>query len=171
MGKGKHISYLQIIMMFELQKDVVWRKPYTDKRGHKREAKPLITKVSYQSKYVGMTIRGQSYKYHRLLWSLYHKTDIAGDLEIDHINGDKTDNRIDNLRLVTKRTNLQNTWQHRQGKLSGTYYVSSNKHRKWVARTTINKKGKYIGAFKTQQEAHEAYLSFCKTIEMEQHND
>ena len=171
MGKGKHIAYSQIITMFELRNDVVWRKQYTDKRGHKREAKQLITRASNQGKYVGMTIRGQSYKYHRLLWSLYHKTDIAGEMEIDHINGDKTDNRIENLRLVTKRTNLQNMWRHRQGKLSGTYYVSSNKHRKWVARAKINKKCKYLGAFKTQQEAHEAYLKFCKTIEIGQHHD
>ena len=171
MGKGKHISYLQITTMFELRNDILWRKPYTDKRGHKREAKQLIIKVSKQGKYVNMTIRGQSYKYHRLLWSLYHKTDIVNDMEIDHINGDKTDNRIENLRLVTKRTNLQNMWRHRQGKLSGTYYDSSNKHRKWIARAKVNKKGKYIGAFKTQQEAHEAYLMFCRTIEMEHYYD
>jgi len=62
-------------------------------------------------------------------------------------------------------------WRHRQGKLSGTYYDSSNKHRKWIARAKVNKKGKYIGAFKTQQEAHEAYLMFCRTIEMEHYYD
>ena len=52
--------------------------------------------------YLKITLKGESYPAHRVAWKLFHKTDP--DI-IDHINWDKTDNRIINLRSVTYSQN------------------------------------------------------------------
>ena len=62
--------------------------------------------------YWSITIKGQSYKLHRILFYMFHGRDPANKV-IDHINGDKGDNRILNLRAVTNRQNLKNTAANR----------------------------------------------------------
>lgn len=46
---------------------------------------------------------------HRIAWSIFHQTDIPPTMEIDHIDRDKLNNRISNLRLVTRAQNARNT--------------------------------------------------------------
>ena len=65
--------------------------------------------------------------------------------EVDHINGDRMDNRKDNLRFVTSAQNKMN----RSSK--GIYKRHDNK--KWCATIRINKKERYLGSFETPEEA------------------
>ena len=74
-------------------------------------------------------------------------------MEIDHINGDKLDNRRTNLRIVTPRQNQQNKKIHINGHLPGTHQHKG----KWQARIWINKKSNYLGTFSTPQEASAVY--------------
>lgn len=46
---------------------------------------------------------------HRVAWALHHKKTPCGELHIDHINWNRTDNRISNIRLVTPEENLKHT--------------------------------------------------------------
>lgn len=77
-------------------------------------------------------------------------------LEVDHINGNRLDNRRENLRLVTRSQNICNS-RNRPNKwgLRGVYYHSQSAL--WVARITIQRKTHYLGYYKTAEEAHEAY--------------
>lgn len=91
---------------------------------------------------------------HRLAWYLYY-----GDLpinSIDHIDGNKSNNRIDNLRDVT---NQQNHWNRTTAK---GYYLHKSVN-KFCATITINKKNKHLGCFNTEQDAHNAYLKAKET--------
>ena len=74
--------------------------------------------------------------------------------EIDHINRNKYDSRIDNLRSVTRSENKQNI------PCKGYYWSKSAN--KWQVGIRINNKTKYIGLFKTEQEASKAYLDAKK---------
>ncbi len=49
------------------------------------------------------------YRVHRIAWKLFYGEDPPVGVEIDHINRDKTDNRITNLRIATRKENIQNT--------------------------------------------------------------
>jgi hypothetical protein len=95
----------------------------------------------------------------RILW-IYAHGDIPNDMCVDHINRDKTDNRLSNLRLVSKRDNNRNVWCKRN--TSGYRNVSWSKAReKWQAQVTA-KDGKKItlGHFDCKEQAALAVQTF-----------
>jgi hypothetical protein len=106
--------------------------------------------------YIHITIKGKKFLAHRLAWMFVNKT--FPQSAIDHINGIKTDNRIDNLRTVTSSENLQN---QRKPRGKNPYLgVSFNKNtNKWQAHITVNKVQKNLGNFDTAELANEKYLS------------
>lgn len=93
-------------------------------------------------------------KGHQLAWYFYYN-EIPNSI-IDHINGDKKDNRIDNLRLVTNQQNCFNT------KAKGCYAIKEKNKIKWQAKLMKSGKRIHIGMYDTQEEAHKAYLEAKK---------
>ena len=112
--------------------------------------------------YCQVKFNGRMVYYHTIVWCLSTGKDIPQGLEIDHINGNKIDNRIENLRLVTSRGNNQNREKHRDGELVGCYYHKRDK--KFIANIRISGKKIHIGLFETEKEAHKAYTIACKHI-------
>jgi len=80
---------------------------------------------------------------HRLI------TNAPDDLEVDHINGDPSDNRKSNLRLCTHKQNMWNI------KRKGVSYRKERK--KWRARINVNNKEIFLGYFETKEQALKAY--------------
>lgn len=110
--------------------------------------------------YRHITYKGKKYLAHRLIWFI--ETGNWSKYQIDHINGDKLDNRFSNLREVTNRQNSQNFKIHRNGHLVGT---SFNKKRKiWESYINIDGKKVHLGYFSTQEDAHNVYLKKCNEI-------
>lgn len=91
-----------------------------------------------------------SYGMHR------HLTKCPEGYVVDHINGNSLDNRKENLRIATHRENAQNQKKHRSGKLVGCSYDKQKK--KWRAAIRVNGPQKILGCFKTEYEAHQAYM-------------
>jgi len=85
---------------------------------------------------------------HQFAWYWVNKECVE---ELDHINGIRNDNRICNLRSVTRQ---QNNWNRTKAK---GYYWSKN-NQKWRAQIYLNKGQIHLGLFKTEQEARNAYL-------------
>jgi len=110
--------------------------------------------------YCQVGFNGGRVMYHNIIWILSTGKDIPSGLEIDHINGNRLDSRMENLRLVTRRENNQNMKVHRDGKLCGITIQNS----KYKAQILINSKLIYLGYYETEQEAHEAYKIACKHI-------
>lgn len=94
---------------------------------------------------------------HRLIWE--HVNGVIPDgMEIDHINGVRDDNRITNLRLVTRSQNLQNQWFARSDSKSGVKGVSwDSRSRKWTAEINCHRKRYTLGQFTTIEEAQVVY--------------
>lgn len=107
--------------------------------------------------YLRIRIDGKPYYAHRLAW-LYVYGAWPKD-QIDHINGERTDNRICNLREATNAENQQNR-KKQINNVSGYPGVYWNKSgQKWQARIKINSKTKYLGLFETPEAGHHAYLA------------
>ena len=86
--------------------------------------------------------------------------DIPEDYCIDHINGNRKDNQLSNLRAVKAHENAQNQTCHRKGKIVGGTYVK--KHGKWQAYIQRNNVRIFLGLFETAQDANTAYKNFDK---------
>lgn len=85
---------------------------------------------------------------HRIIWEM-HYGKIPDGLFIDHINHDRSDNRIDNLRVVTHSQNHFNRKAETRG------YIKRNG--KYVARLGLNHTSIHLGTFDTPEEATNAY--------------
>jgi hypothetical protein len=85
---------------------------------------------------------------HQFAWYWVNKECVE---EIDHINGIRDDNRICNLRSVTRNQNLWN-------RLNTKGYYWNKRHKKFQAKITINMKNISLGYFDNEEEARNAYL-------------
>lgn len=101
--------------------------------------------------YVQLKINKQFFYGHRLAWFFVYKE--YPSLEIDHINGNPSDNRICNLRLANRHENNQNRIA-RSDSCSGIRGVFFRKDtKKWKAEIRVNKKLISLGCFDTKEKA------------------
>jgi hypothetical protein len=107
--------------------------------------------------YLKVSIGNKKYFVHRIAWALHYG--VPPDVEIDHINGIGTDNRIDNLRLATRSENMRNTFIRKDNKsgYKGVKFISGYK---WRAQAQVNGKKVTIGYYETAELARNAYLDF-----------
>ncbi len=99
---------------------------------------------------------------HRLAWFYVHKK--WPEHELDHINLDKSDNRIKNLREVTHANNMKNVKirKHNSTGFKGVILLrptklNRNKRDRYVARIVVDDKMIYLGNYDTPDAAHAAY--------------
>jgi hypothetical protein len=125
--------------------------------GNGKNARQEAGGIHKYDGYKILCIYGKQYKYHRVAW-LLHYGEWPKQV-IDHINGDKLDNRICNLRDVSVKINRQNSRVPGKKNKSGFLGVSKSKNeKKWRAHIRINDKQVEIGRFTNPEEAHQAYL-------------
>ena len=105
----------------------------------------------HPSGYISITSLGKGHRAHRFIW-IWHNGTIEDGLQIDHINGVRDDNRIENLRLVTRQ---ENGWNRKTAK----GYTWSKYHKKWHSQIKVNGKVLHLGYFHEEPDAREAYLT------------
>lgn len=114
--------------------------------------------VSKQTGYRTIRLGKKLYQAHRIAWLLVNGEWPA--LDIDHINGDRLDNRIANLRVVPNAINRQNMRRARSDSQTGMMGVTQDKRRgNYFARVRLNGKTHHLGSFPNAQDAHAAYLN------------
>lgn len=113
--------------------------------------------------YVIICIRKRGYMAHRLAWFYVHG--YWPPEETDHINGDRADNRLSNLRLATKRQNMHN--RKRQVCASSPYKGVSIHHAGWSAEICTPTGREWLGLFRTPEEAAERYQRRAREVQKE----
>jgi len=101
-------------------------------------------------------------KVHQLVANTFYFIDDTTGNEIDHIDGNKTNNNLLNLRFCSKSENQRNRGVQKNN-TSGYKGVSwSEKDKKWIARIKVSRKRLFLGRFKDKEEAYRAYCEASK---------
>lgn len=117
--------------------------------------KMYISRNGYVSVILCLSCKVKKMYVHTIVWD--HFGDTSRLLQVDHIDNNKLNNRIDNLQLLSCRNNI--TKYHlttkKTSKYTGVWWYK--KCNLWASRIYINSTFKYLGYFKTEEEAHLAY--------------
>jgi hypothetical protein len=98
---------------------------------------------------------------HRLIWAFHHGS--LNGMDVDHIDGNRDNNKIENLRLATRQQNNQNLRKAKKNNALGVLGVSIKAGR-FCAQISLNRTVKHLGLFDTVEEAHQAYLEAKRKI-------
>jgi HNH endonuclease/AP2 domain len=130
------------------------------KRSKKGIAAGSIAGCLTKRGYVRLGIGQTMYQAHRICWLMARGP--IGDLFIDHINGNRSDNRLSNLRLCTNGQNIANAKRFSTNKC-GLKGVSKKRNR---YRAEIRNQGRlfHLGTFDTAEQAHAAYCQAASKL-------
>lgn len=115
--------------------------------------------------YIAFHLHGRRWPAHRAAWVISQGSNVPAGFEIDHIYGNKQNNKLDNLRLVTRSENSQNRKVARKDSKTGLLGVTKHKRSGlFNAYIRLDGKSKSLGYFKDPQKAYEAYVAFKRTF-------
>jgi hypothetical protein len=107
---------------------------------------------------VRIRIGGHHCGAHRLAWLYVYGRHPKG--VVDHINGNRFDNRIANLRECSRAENMRNL----KGRGTSGFKGVFAHRKKWLARICVNRKDHYLGVFNTKEEAGAAYDAAARIL-------
>lgn len=150
-------EFLRSVLNFDPKSGILYWKARSDvsRTWNTRYAGKPALACDRGDGYLTGTVNGKRLSAHRVMWALvYGAWPIS---EIDHINGNPSDNRILNLRLASRSENCINIAGRRHGVrcFKGVYWYE--KLGRWVAKVTPKGKTKHLGYFASEVEAAEAY--------------
>ena len=143
---------------------ITWRVRVNSYRG---KVKPGVEAgIARPDGRIKIGLKGKEYFAHRIAWLMFYGTHPIH--EVDHINGDPSDNRICNLREVVHSVNIENQRKARvDNKSCGMLGVSFNKRAgKFSAQIRANGKKRHLGLFLTAEEAHEVYVEAKRQLHL-----
>jgi hypothetical protein len=112
--------------------------------------------------YIAVKVKNRQYSAHRLAWLMAYG--VWPQEFIDHIDGNPTNNRLDNLREASHTENSRNR-RIQSRNTSGFKGVYWNKAaRKWHAQIHTDGRNKHLGLFVTAEEAYAAYCTAAKEL-------
>lgn len=135
-----------------------WRKTFS---SHAVEGKAAgcrweTNKSGQRITYIQVRFRGRLYYAHRVAWMISNG-EIDGSMVVDHIDGDGTNNKIENLRLVEQAINMRNA-RRALGAKNPHVGVTKTRHGSWHAQISRANRTIHLGHFKTLEEAIAARL-------------
>jgi len=124
--------------------------------GGKRQSDARVISVGINKKH---------YLAHRVIWEM-HNGPIPLGVQIDHIDMNPLNNRLDNLRLATNRQNNQNKGPNKRNTtgFKGVYRRRDIKSERYYSRIQVNERYVCLGSYPSIAEAKEAYERVSKII-------
>ena len=124
-----------------------------------RVLKPAVDGTGY---FTVSLLGKKTFKVHQLVASAFlNHTPKKYELVVDHINDIKTDNRLENLQLVTQRYNSSKK-KRGSSKYTGVHW--DNAYHKWISSIRIDGKKTVLGRFNNEYDAHLLYQEKLKSL-------
>lgn len=137
----------------------------TDEGWNTRFAGKLVAERRHRHGHLQIGLFCKNYIAHRIAWMWFYG--VKPERDLDHKNGDPSDNRISNLRLATTSQNLMNS-KTRTDNTSGVKGVSwSRKSKKWYAYIVVDQKMRALGLYDEIDDA----ITARKRAETELHGE
>ena len=129
-----------------------WKKTNTNRVKVGSEAGYVKTKPLTGEQYVQVRFKGKYYYIHRLIWA-WHGNSLEPNQQIDHIDGNSLNNRIENLRPTSNKQNSENRKGANKNSKSGHVGVSQLSNGTW--RADIGHDGiiEYLGVYVNKEDA------------------
>jgi hypothetical protein len=128
-------------------------------------------KPNHKKGYFQISIFNRPFLAHRLAWMYMTGSMPDSKHEIDHINGNRNDNRWCNLRLATDGQNMFNAKLRKDNSSGYKGVLWSTQKSKWYGIVCYNRKQHYSGFFHSKEEAFAARNELAKKLHGEFHND
>lgn len=120
-------------------------------------------KYGYHILSLSKNSKKESFQVHQLVAICFlNHTRCKYKFVVDHINDNPTDNRLENLQVITHRENAYKTQGKYTSKYKGVHWHKASN--KWTSSISINGKVKYLGLFINEEEASEIYQNKIKEI-------
>lgn len=122
-------------------------------RKLERGLKLMTTK---KNGYIRVSVYGLgTFAAHRIAWKMYYDQEPPLDMQIDHINQERSDNRIENLRLVKMKENMKNKTRYISNSSGATGVSRRNDiiSESWRAQIQEGRRVIKLGCYKTFEEA------------------
>jgi hypothetical protein len=151
----------ELLQLFEYKRErgvLVWKSHWDKSTSSRLVGTVAGTFDEYGYRVVRLKRRG--YKIHQIIWFL--ETGFWSK-EIDHKDGQRANNHIENLREVDRRGNAQNRKRHRSGRLVG----ATKRKGGWESRISIDGQLRCLGTFRTELEAHRRYFQELNDVRSE----
>ena len=130
--------------------------------GSGKILKPRIRNDGYYQVFLYKDRKRKGHLVHNLVANTFYFAEDYAGYQIDHVDRDKGNNNLLNLRFCTGSENCRNR-AVRSDSASGLKGVHfDKKHKKWRAYISADKKRKYLGYFETKEEAYNAYKRASK---------
>ena len=147
----------------EIESEVYYEEGKLFWKNSSRLRKEGALATHFGNRYLSVIIKGKSYKAHRVVFMMHHGWCPA---ILDHINGDRYDNRIQNLRMSDYNANNMNARGNRNttSKYKGVNKDIRNQKKPWKAQIQFNKKKYTLGHYAREDEAARAYDDKAKAL-------
>lgn len=130
---------------------------------HEKPRIPWESRAGRATHYKMVSYGGRKYHVSRLVWETHRPQDLIGDLDVSHLNGDRGDNRIENL-VLTDRSATKLCSSNLNANSTGYRGVTEKKPGKFVAQKTVDYKNNQLGVFSDPEEAAMAHDRFAREL-------
>jgi len=142
------IEELKRLFDYDPSTGILTRKVSTNPRARAGDEAGWLEHYGYRK----VNVCGKCFPVHRICYAIYHGVDPY-PMQIDHINHDRSDNRIENLRLVSHQENSKNQKRRSDNNSGVTGVVWNKRDNRWVAQIRLNGKSKSLGYFTNKADA------------------
>lgn len=148
-------EFLRRTFSYNPDTGIFTKKPWIGSRG--RVTKEIVYGLDGVTRYVQIPVGGKMFLAHRLVFVFMFG--IYPELQVDHIDGNGRNNKLENLRLVTHKQNAQHNVNGNSNNTTGFRGVYRSRRGLWRSSIQVDGVHRHIGVFDTKEAAHAAYLS------------